>query len=89
MGSGFSRRSTRPHAWRGTSGRAAVERSARASERLAVASDQAMWWGWVIAVAFVLSGLGLHLFTYRSDVFRQTETTAASRSVESAALYGE
>lgn len=89
MGLGSNRRNTRPCARRGTSVSAPAIRSVRAPGRLAATSDQVMWWGWVVAVAFVLAGLSWHLFTYRGEVSRQAESSCANRSVEFSAPYGE
>lgn len=31
------------------------------------ASDRLMWWGWAVAISFVLAGLLWHLLTYQSS----------------------
>jgi hypothetical protein len=74
------RRVTRPDIRRGSSAIVPARPSAKritAAESLSLNSDRLMWWGWGVAIAFVIAGLAWHVITYQPSPNMNASKSAA------------
>ncbi len=90
-----NRRVTRPDIRRGNSAllparRIGAMRGSNA-DSLSQTSDRLMWWGWAVAIAFVVAGLVWHVATFQpsEDLFASQPANDAAQVVECKPLENE